>query len=657
MAIEKMKLLSLVGAREEEDAILQELVLCEKVHMNVEHSDTYSNNYIMHEYEAMLPAAEEVEEENYAETESTCQRMIAEVEKMALDMQIDLKIDLQDIKSYTRKKAIEDIERLKEKLGPSIETMTAKRKEIETLTNLNNNLGFIKEKIDFSLLNRLQYIQYEVGRLSRENRVHIRKNYENISALILEIGEIEASKEDIYIVFYLKELEEETHRLLKSLNWHKLEVGTSLQGNVEECISENNKKIDILKKQITVLETSLYDSKEQMEKMLDKIYSRLKLELKMLELKMQLFRGSNVFILTAWIRSCDYKKLEETIASITDKYVMMAKKPSELDEGLKPPTKLKNNWFTRPFEMIVGLYGIPNYHEIDPTPFLAITFCLMFGIMFGDVGQGFIYLLAGFLISKKMPMPGGILKRLGGTSMIFGLVYGSVFGLEEVPWIKEHAIVQGGPLNTLNIMPILIAGVAFGVAVLTISFIFGMINAVRRGDYENAILGKNGVAGYIFFMGLICSGLCIVGIIPISVAVPLLVMVLMLVLMLFKEPLAHLVQGVRPLINGDKGSYYIESGFEGIETILSTLSNAISFIRVGAFALNHAGLFMAFAVMAEMVSNPIIKVFILILGNILILVLEGLVVFIQGLRLQYYEMFSKYFNGDGIAYSPVKLEK
>ncbi|MBU3804161.1 MAG: hypothetical protein H9872_05325, partial [Candidatus Cellulosilyticum pullistercoris] len=84
---------------------------------------------------------------------------------------------------------------------------------------------------------------------------------------------------------------------------------------------------------------------------------------------------------------------------------------------------------------------------------------------------------------------------------------------------------------------------------------------------------------------------------------------------------------------------------------------SISFIRVGAFALNHAGLFMAFKVMAEMVPGEITKFIILVLGNILILTLEGLVVFIQGLRLQYYEMFSKYFDGDGVAYDPLKIEK
>lgn len=657
MAIEKMKLLSLVGAREEENAILQELVLCEKVDMNLEHSEMYGNNYIMHEYEAMLPTAEPVKEENYGETESICQRAITEVEQIASHLQLELSVNLEGIKTYTKDQALTELERLKDKMGPTIQSITEKRQQTVVIENLNENLSYITKKMDFTKLHDLQFIRYEIGRLSRDNRIHIRKNYENISALIFKIGDIEDSKEDIYLIFYLKELEEETSKLLKSLNWHKLDLDPQLQGGVKNCIDDNNKKLEILKKQINVLENNLCASKDELLGRLNKIYSRMKLEMKILELKRQLFRGSNVFILTAWIRANDYHKLEESIASVTDKYVMMARKPSDLGEDVKPPTKLRNGWFCRPFEMIVKLYGLPNYHEIDPTPFLAITFCLMFGIMFGDVGQGFIYVLAGFLIAEKIPVASGILKRLGCSSIIFGFVYGSVFGLEDLPIIRDIAFVHGGPLNNKNIMPILLAGVAFGVMVLTISFAFGIINALRRHDIEHAFFGKNGVAGYIFFMGLICAALTVVGIVPVSPAVPIIVMVLMLILMVFKEPLTHLIQGQRPLIEGDKGSYYIESGFEGIETILSTLSNAISFIRVGAFALNHAGLFMAFSVMAGLVENPIIKVLVLVLGNILILSLEGLVVFIQGLRLQYYEMFSKYFDGDGIAYSPVKIEK
>ena len=188
-----------------------------------------------------------------------------------------------------------------------------------------------------------------------------------------------------------------------------------------------------------------------------------------------------------------------------------------------------------------------------------------------------------------------------------------------------------------------------GIAVLSVSYIIGIINALRRGDIEAGVFGKNGIAGYIFFMGFVGTLVSLVQIIQVPIWVPLGIMVLMLGVMILREPLTNMVTGNRPYIHGEVSSYFIESAFEGVETILGALSNGISFIRVGAFALNHAGLFMAFLVMSEMTDSLLLKIIILLLGNILILTLEGLVVFIQGLRLQYYEMFSKYFSGDGHA--------
>ena len=657
MAIEKMKLLSLVGARANEHDILQELVLCEKVHMDSEHGESYSNNYMMHEYEAMFPAAGKVYKENQAAIESACQSGLAELEKIASNLEMKMNVVKDNVKSYSRDEALADLQALITGLTPSIDSMNEKKKKLRSLEEISEILGYINQKVNFTTLSGLQYIQYEIGTMSKDNSLHIKKNYENMSALVLEIGEIIDSKEDIYMVFYLNELKDETKRLLKSLSWHKVDIGTELEGDLEACKNSNAKKIEIVKKQIAVLEKDLFDSKSELVMKINKIYTRLQLELRILELQNQTVAGNNVFILNAWIRAKDYKKLEEGIADVTDKYVMMARKPNEIGDEVKPPTMLSNNWFSKPFELIVKLYGLPSYHEIDPTPFLSITFCLMFGIMFGDIGQGFVYFLAGLLLAKKIPEASGVLTRLGLSSMIFGVVYGSIFGLEDIEWLKNIALVHGGPLNTNNIMPILIAGVAFGVAVLTVSFLLGIMNALRRHDIESAFFGKNGVAGYIFFMGLICTVLAIMNVIPVSFIVPVLMMIIMLIVMVFKEPITHLIEGTRPLISGDKGSYYIESGFEGVETILSTLSNSISFIRVGAFALNHAGLFMAFKVMAEMVPSGIPEFMILLLGNLLILVLEGLVVFIQGLRLQYYEMFSKYFGGDGIAYDPIKIVK
>ena len=128
-----------------------------------------------------------------------------------------------------------------------------------------------------------------------------------------------------------------------------------------------------------------------------------------------------------------------------------------------------------------------------------------------------------------------------------------------------------------------------------------------------------------------------------------------IIAMVWKKPLYGKITHKKPVYEEGKSAYFIEGGFDLIETVLSLLSNTISFIRVGAFALNHAGLFLAFTTMAEMVNNGAASVIIFFVANIIIIGLEGLIVFIQGLRLEYYELFSKYFDGTGKEYLPVKI--
>ncbi|HHZ00901.1 MAG TPA: hypothetical protein GYA03_07370, partial [Tissierellia bacterium] len=146
----------------------------------------------------------------------------------------------------------------------------------------------------------------------------------------------------------------------------------------------------------------------------------------------------------------------------------------------------------------------------------------------------------------------------------------------------------------------------------------------------------------------------LVGLIKIPLFVPLIFLIVFLTIIVLKEPLANALDK-KELFPHGAGAYFTESIFESIETILSTLSNTVSFVRVGAFALNHAGLFLAFMVISELMDNIILKILVLTLGNVLILVLEGLIVFIQGLRLQFYEMFSKYFIGEGVEFKSIKL--
>ena len=294
------------------------------------------------------------------------------------------------------------------------------------------------------------------------------------------------------------------------------------------------------------------------------------------------------------------------------------------------------------------MYGAPNYNEIDPTPFFAITYLLLYGMMFGDLGQGLVFVLLSFYVDKINKTFGGLVRRIGISSSIFGLMYGSFFGIET---LIPTLLIK--PFD--NIMTVLIASVAFGVLLMVISYIIGIFNKVKKqNNIEEGIFGKEGLAGLMMMISFILIILNIVGKNPLPMPVAIVMLVLSIVMIIFKQPLARRIEGDYPLYDSSKGDYYVESSFSIVEALLSVFSNLVSFTRVGAFAINHVGLYMAFEVMAKLAGGGIIGIIILILGNILIIGLEGMIVFIQGLRLEFYEMFSKYYEGNGRKFRPIR---
>ena len=353
------------------------------------------------------------------------------------------------------------------------------------------------------------------------------------------------------------------------------------------------------------------------------------------------------YIICGWLTEKDAAKLSKELENEPETFCLSEKDLSKVLST--PPIKLKNNALFKPFEMFVEMYGLPNYKEFDPTILVGITYSILFGFMFGDVGQGLVFIVIGFLLSpKKKPSPyGEILKRIGVSSTIFGFLYGSIFGLEEV---IPALLVR--PMENIN--QVLYTAIGFGVVLLLISFGMSMYNLGVEGKKDEMIFGNHGFAGLAFYIALLVGLLQTVlgsNVIPSIVLV--VVSVIALGMILLRVPLYAMMNKEKPHYEEGKSSYYIEGGFNLIETILSFLSNTISFIRVGAFALNHVGLFLAFTTMANMVNNKAIGIFIMVLGNIIIIGLEGLIVLIQGLRLEYYELFGKYFKGDGRAFVPV----
>ncbi len=657
MAIQKMIFLKIAGSVEDLHEVLQKLILTGKIYFDFEHSDIYDNSYIIHEYESVMIGPPEYAPEDIDALEVQCNQAEAEIESLSAGLGIKPEVDVGSFYSGKDglRTALDDLQDLSQRLLSKIKGITQKQATVFQYEQLKNKLSYITPKdLDFRQLETLNYFNYEIGSLSKEGRFRLRQNYENISSIVLNIGKIKDPEEDIQIIIFPRPFQEETSKLLKSLNWTQLFIPKDLDGSVVQMIDQAQKKIRLLSEEVDELYKELHVNMEETRLLINRIYTTVKLEKKTLNLEREIELGGSTFVLNAWVPREDKAEVDKALAPILEKLIIEEKNANEMERQVMPPTQFRNNKFTKPFEVIVRLYGLPSYNELDPTPFFSVTFCLMFGMMFGDIGQGLVYLLIGLFLYKKSVAAGQILSRLGVSSMIFGVVYGGFFGLEqtELDWLPS---LIGRPLDPTNIPGILVAGILFGVVTLTISYVFGIFNAFRRGQAQEGIWSKNGMAGYAFYLSLILSLAAVSGIVKIPLSAPLTVLVISLMLMIFKGPLSNLIANKRPLIVGTTGSYFTESIFETIETILSSLSNAISFVRVGAFALNHAGLFLAFLTMSEMTSNIVLKIIILILGNVLILTLEGLVVFIQGLRLEYYEMFSKYFQGGGIAFETVKI--
>lgn len=334
--------------------------------------------------------------------------------------------------------------------------------------------------------------------------------------------------------------------------------------------------------------------------------------------------------------------------------------PAGLEEGLVPPTVLKNNWFSKPFELFIEMYGLPHYGEFDPTFFLSITYALLFGIMFGDLGQGLILFIIGFYMYKRTQGAlWAIVQRISLSSMFFGFWYGSVFGYENLLDPIFHLMgFHEKPIEVMNnafTMPLLIAAVGVGAMLIMSSIAINIVLKMKKKKYEEAIFGQNGIAGIVFYSSIIVGIVLEMGLgIPVTNPFNItLFIVLPLLMILFHIPLGKLVVKVHYHPHEGWTGFLVESLFELLEVMLSFMTNTMSFLRVGGFVLSHAGMMLVVMTLRDMSGTAGIVV--LIFGNIFVIALEGLIVGIQTLRLEYYEMFSRYFEGGGKKYVPTTL--
>jgi Archaeal/vacuolar-type H+-ATPase subunit I len=367
-------------------------------------------------------------------------------------------------------------------------------------------------------------------------------------------------------------------------------------------------------------------------------------------------REKDGYLLFGWVPDKEAKKLSGSLDELNG-IELKVDNPEQVSR-FDPPTKLKNPWISRPYEFFVSMFGMPQYNEFDPTPLVAVTYTLFYGIMFADLGQGILLALIGWFMGKYMHNKlGPILIRCGITGALFGTLFGSVFGYEH--WLDGFYRMlgfNGKPIEVMDsssINMILISAIGIGVLLMLVAILLNIYISLRKGEFGVALFGTNGIAGLVLYTGLLLLVLSLVITIPVPTNIIVWLMIVIPCLLIWmSEPLGNLVSHKRHWMPENWGEYLVQGIFEMFESVLSYMTNTVSFIRVGAFVLVHAGMMLVFSTVAEMAGGGVGGVIVMIFGNLLVTALEGLLVGVQSLRLEYYEMFSRFFTGSGKEFTP-----
>ena len=566
----------------------------------------------------------------------------------------DTSLGLDDIFELIRttNEAYLKIQAKKEKLKKETETLANKQKLIEPFRPLDGELDRIL---------RYKYINYRFGRIPVEQYGRLEKYLIDDLGAIFVKGEQDESY--LYGAYFVSPGEsQKVDAVFRSLHFEKITIPDEYTGTPADACQKLNRQIADISRKIEDLNKEAADmlvkkapqivaAKQRLEELAHNFDVR-KMAARMEDQK------EDYYILCGWMSEDDVARFMEEVKD-DDKVFVVVEEDRNTYFG-DPPVKLQNPKLFKPFEMFIGMYGLPAHNEIDPTIFVAVTYSFIFGVMFGDVGQGLLLLIGGFLIYhfKKKPLA-GIIACAGVFSTIFGFMFGSIFGFEDVIpalWLRPMNNMMSVPfIGKLN--TVFIVAIGFGMCLILLCMVFNILNAWKAGDVEHIWFDTNSVAGLVFYgsavvsIALILNGKTLPGgiVLFIMFGVP-------LILIFLKEPLTALIEKKSEVMPKEKGMFVVQGLFEMFEVLLSYFSNTLSFVRIGAFAVSHAAMMEVVLMLAGAESGNLNWI-VVVLGNLFVCGMEGLIVGIQVLRLEYYEMFSRFYKGTGRKFEPFRSVK
>lgn len=549
------------------------------------------------------------------------------------------------------------------RLLAKVETLENKRAKLQTEYNeckraKEETSHFVSIDRNIEDLLEMEYVKAVFGRIPKENVNKL--GTENFKTDFIEF--VPCSEEGTYIwaVYFVPITQyENAERIFSRLYFEKSTFG-SMDEAPEEKYKRLKSDVEKLKKQLDQINKKIKDYSSEKEKKILSYYTKAAEFNLYQSIKTHAMERGDSFCLTGWVPEKESKEIKSKLEKLESVEVSVSNGNDELQ--LSPPVKLKNFFLTRPFQFYTEMYGVPRYREIDPTAFIAFTYVILFGIMFGDVGHGILVMIAGALMwfIKRMAV-GKILIPCGFSGAVFGGLYGSVFGFENgMDWFYKGVLhMREKPIEVMSTQctkDILLVAIGIGMSLLCIAMLLNIYTSIRQGDVGKAIFDTSGICGLVFY-AMICAGLIEMVLNNTNIfSIPyILIIAFMFILIFLREPLSKLVNGRKNWAPESWGDFFLENIFESIEVILSYVSNTMSFLRVAAFVLVHAGMMQVVFTLAE-TAGPAAYYPVVVIGNLLVCALEALLVSIQVLRLEYYEMFSRFYSGEGRPYEPVKLK-
>ncbi len=598
---------------------------------------------------------------SYAENWQERSATFAELERRILIVMETLGVDEGPLPAETPhliepETAQMDIERLEWETQAPVRELEEGQRKLARLQRYLDQLKPIADlEVDLGTLHSLRYTFVLLGTMPIANLERLQTSLELVPSALVTLRRDEHLA--TVVLFGTQRDADILNRAARSAYLNALELPETYHGTPAEAITALKSSIESTRQYVAECQTSIDYLHETYVQRLRHLLWQARASRTLAETIARYGRLRYTYLVAGWVPVSQMDTLQQEISQASDKVLIEANMPSRQEDG-HIPVALGNPPIVRDFQGLVTNYGRPRYDELDPTLMIALTFPLIFGIMFGDVGHGLVLALLGLaLVSRKVRAlrglsgMGAVVIMCGIAAMLFGSLYGSFFGFEdtfEPLWMR--------PLE--DVMDILIATVAIGAGLLSLGMVCNIVNAALTRRWGHLLFDHNGLAGLIFYWSLI--GLAVgafAGGLPIS---PILLVVLVVVSGLavtFAEMLERLVEGHRPLVEGGLGIYLMEALFELFETVIGLLSNTLSYVRMGAFAVAHGALSMVVFIIAEIVSpaHGVGYWIVVVLGNLFVIGFEGMIVGIQALRLEYYEFFSKFFSGGGVRYRPLTL--